>query len=61
MEWASRITAMGVGFAVPPVAGHYVDQWLGTGLVFLIVGMILGFGVGILQLTRIARDSSRGL
>jgi F0F1-type ATP synthase assembly protein I len=61
MAWASRITGMGVSFALPPVAGHFADRWLGTRPALLIAGMFVGFAVGIVQLMKITRDSTRGL
>ncbi len=61
MDWASRITTLGVEFSLPAVAGHFADRRLGTGPALVLVGMILGFSLGIVHLVRIARDSSRGL
>lgn len=61
LEWASRITSLGLGFALPLVAGHYADRQFGTKPALLVVGIILGFVVGVVQLTRIVRDASRGL
>ena len=60
MEWASRITTLGLEFSLPAVAGHFADRRLGTAPVILLVGMTLGFALGIFHLVRIARDSSRG-
>ena len=59
MNWASRITTLGFEFALPPLLGHYVDGRLGSNPVGLMVGMVLGFAVGMMHLLRIARDSSK--
>lgn len=61
IEWASRITTLGVGFALPILAGHYADRRFGTKPALLVVGLILGFAAGAVQLARITRDASRGL
>ena len=61
VAWASRITTMGLSFALPLVAGYYADRRLGTKPALFLVGMVFGFAVGILQFMKIIRDSSRGL
>lgn len=60
MEWASRITTLGVEFSLPAIAGHFADRRLETGPAFLMVGMVLGFTLGIFHLVKIAHASSRG-
>jgi ATP synthase protein I len=57
--WASRITALGFEFSLPPIAGYFVDRWLGSNPVGTLVGMIVGFLIGMMHLLRIARDSSK--
>ena len=59
MEWASRITTLGFEFALPVLLGHYADRRLGSNPVGALVGMVVGFSVGMLHLLRIARDSSK--
>lgn len=59
IEWASRITTLGFEFSLPAFLGHYVDLRLGSNPVGLLIGMVLGFTVGMLHLLRIARDSSK--
>ncbi|WP_435016043.1 hypothetical protein TA3x_003602 [Tundrisphaera sp. TA3] len=55
IDWASRITTLGLEFSLPPVAGHVADRQLGTGPALLLLGMVLGFGVGMIHLVKIAR------
>ena len=59
IEWASRISAVGFMFSVPPLAGYFVDRWLGSRPIGILVGMIVGFVIGIMHLLQIARDSSK--
>lgn len=56
--WASRISALGFEFSLPPIAGYFVDGWLHSNPVGILVGMIVGFLVGMMHLLRLARDSS---
>lgn len=58
-EWASRISVAGATFFVPILAGHGVDRLAGSGPIGLMVGLVIGFAVGLTQLIRIAGDSSR--
>ena len=57
-QWASRITAAGLAFALPMLAGHWVDRSLGSAPAGLLVGLGLGSILGLIQLIRVARDSS---
>ncbi len=59
IEWASRISTLGLEFAVPPLLGHLLDSRLGTGPGGLLVGMVLGFVVGMMGILRIARGGSK--
>ncbi len=59
IEWASRIMALGFEFALPALAGNYLDKRLGSGPVGLLAGMVLGFAGGMIHLLRIARDASK--
>lgn len=58
-EWASRIMVVGATFAVPALAGHWVDTRAGSKPIGLLVGMVLGFIVGMSQLLRVVRDLSK--
>ena len=54
---------LAVCIAGGPVLGHFVDQWLDTGRVFTILGLILGLVVGFWggyrMLTQTLRDMER--
>ena len=57
--WASRITALGFEFSLPPIAGYFADRWLGSNPIGTLAGMVVGFLVGMMHLLRIARESSK--
>ena len=38
--------------------GYYLDRWLGTAPLFLLIFMLFGFAAGLRTLLRFARDSS---
>ncbi len=40
---------------VPIVAGYFLDQWLGTLPVFVIIGAVVGFVMGIRGLVALAK------
>ena len=52
LEWASRITTIGLEFVLPMVLGYGVDSWLGTTPAGTLVGAVLGFALGIWQTIR---------
>jgi ATP synthase protein I len=60
LELASRITTVGLEFAVPPAAGFGVDYWLGTTPVATITGAILGFLAGMLHAVRLSSELAAG-
>jgi len=44
---------------LPGVIGYYlIDQWLGTKVVFLILGLILGLVGGIWQLIKLTKQNN---
>jgi hypothetical protein len=60
IEWASRVTTVGLMFVVPPLLGHLVDRGMGTNSVGLLTGAVLGFAVGMIAILRIAREGTGG-
>jgi ATP synthase protein I len=59
MEWASRISTIGLEFALPPLAGVGLDRWWGTGPWATVVGAVLGFAVGMMHILRVAREGTK--
>jgi len=60
MDWASRVTTVGLEFVVPPLIGHGLDRWWGTSPAALLVGAVLGFAVAMMNILRIAREGTGG-
>ena len=64
MEWTSRITTIALEMALPGLVGFWLDRWLGTQVVLLILGVLVGFASGmwhLIQLTKPPRmDGRRG-
>ena len=58
VAWASHVTSIALEMALPTLLGHWIDRWLGTGIVFLLVGAVSGFVVGMWHLLRFARYTS---
>jgi hypothetical protein len=60
MVWASRVTSLGLEFALPAWAGFWIDGKYGTRPWCAIAGSLLGFATGMVHLLRIARQGTRG-
>ena len=52
MAWASRVMTVSLEMALPALLGYWVDQWLGTGIVFVVLGAVLGLVSGTWHLIR---------
>ena len=60
MEWASRVTTIGLEFALPPLLGALPRPAAGDRARWLtLVGAVLGFAVGMMHILRIAREASK--
>ena len=55
--WAARIMGIGIEAIVPILLGALVDYWLGTVVLFLFLGLLLGCFVGYTQLLKIVREA----
>ncbi len=55
MAWASRVTTICLEMVIPGLIGHWADQWLGTGFVLLVLGVILGLVTGMWHLIQVTR------
>jgi F0F1-type ATP synthase assembly protein I len=53
--WASRATSLGLEFALPALAGFWLDGRFGTSPWIALVGALLGFAAGMTHLLRIAK------
>jgi hypothetical protein len=55
IEWASRITTIGLEFVLPMVLGYGMDSWLRTSPFGTLAGAVLGFALGMWQTIRMGR------
>ena len=60
LDLASRVTSIGLEFALPAAAGYGLDSWLGTMPAATVSGVVLGFIVGMLHVLRMSREMSGG-
>ena len=54
-EWSATVMTISAEMVVPGLVGYWLDLWLGTRVLFLLLGLALGFILAGLQLARIAR------
>jgi F0F1-type ATP synthase assembly protein I len=54
MEWSATIMTISAEMVVPGLLGYLLDQWLGTRVLFLLLGFALGGLLASLALMRIA-------
>jgi F0F1-type ATP synthase assembly protein I len=65
-EWVSVATTVALQMAAPPLVGVWIDRWLGTGVLFAVVGGAIGMAAGLwslLRMTELLRrdhDKTRG-
>ncbi len=58
MQWASRVSTIGLEFALPALLGVYADRWWALRPLATVVGAVAGFAVGMMHILRIARQES---
>jgi F0F1-type ATP synthase assembly protein I len=56
-EWTSRVTTVAGQMVLPPLVGLWLDRLAGTVCLFLILGALLGFAAGMIQLVHWMRTS----
>lgn len=57
MEWTSRITTISLELVLPILGGYWLDHRLGTRVLFVIVGVILGFSASLWSLLRLVKPT----
>lgn len=60
MLWASRVTTVGLEFALPALAGLWLDGKWSVGPLGVIAGAAIGFTMGMFHLLRISRGGIDG-
>lgn len=58
LEWSSKVTTVALEMVIPPAIGYWLDQRLGTPLLFLVSGAVLGFAVGLRNLLQMTRRTT---
>ena len=58
VRWATRVSTIGLEFAIPPFIGVFFDKRWHTTPMLTTLGAALGFAVGMLHVLRIAREES---
>ncbi len=56
LEWSATIMTISLEMVVPGLLGYWLDQRLGTRIVFLLIGFALGGVLASLALMRIAKN-----
>ncbi len=59
-EWSATIMTISLEMVVPGLAGYWLDQKLGTQVLFLLIGFALGGAMATLALMRIVKKRSQG-
>jgi len=56
--WAAAIMTISLEMVIPGLLGYLLDQWLGTQVVFLLLGFAIGGILATSALMRIAKNRS---
>jgi len=56
MDWGTRVTTIGLEFALPAFLGFGLDRWWGTAPWMTVLGSFLGVGMGMLHVIRLASE-----
>ena len=58
--WSARIVTISLEMVLPAMVGFWIDCKLGTWIVFLVLGSILGMTAGMIHLLRLAAPAKEG-
>jgi fatty acid desaturase len=58
-HWATRIMIVSLEMVLPGLAGHLIDRWLGTVVLFTVLGFAGGSWAAIAHLIRMTREDER--
>ena len=53
-EWAATVMTISLEMVLPGLAGYWLDQWLNTRVLFLLIGFALGAVLAGMALMKIA-------
>jgi F0F1-type ATP synthase assembly protein I len=57
-EWASKVSTIALSFTLPAVVGFLIDRWSGSSPIATLIGVVLGFVVGLMQILQLSREIS---
>jgi len=55
LDLVSQITSIGLTAVLPALGGYFLDGWLETKLVFVMLGLVVGMAMAGLQLRKLVR------
>ena len=55
LDLVSQISTISLMSVLPAVGGYFVDLWLNTKVVFILIGLALGMTVGGIQLMKLVK------
>ena len=55
LDLVSQITSIGLTSVLPALGGYFLDGWLGTKLLLVILGLVLGLALAGLQLKKLVK------
>jgi len=58
-EWGTRVTTIGMEFALPALLGFGLDRGLGTSPWCTVLGAFLGLGIGMAHVLRLPQELAR--
>jgi hypothetical protein len=58
--WATRLITVSLEMVIPGVGGYWLDQYLGTVVLFTLLGFGLGLTLGIMHLIRMTQSDGDG-
>lgn len=61
LAWSTRITAVALEMVIPAVIGYWLDERLGTVMVFVVLGAILGMASSLTHLLRMDSPPKTGI
>ena len=55
LDLVSQISTISLMSVLPAVGGYFVDLWLNTKIVFILIGLAIGMTVGGIQLMKLVK------
>ncbi len=59
LDLVSQITTISLTAVLPAVGGYFIDNWLGTKIVFILLGLLLGMTGAGFQLMKLVKKLER--